>query len=89
MNDKRKIEIYSAGCPLCQDTINLVNRLACSSCEVSILDMNEEKVASRAEHLGIKAVPAVVINGELSSCCTGRGVDENVLRANGLGQPIV
>jgi hypothetical protein len=35
MNAKRTIEVFSAGCPACEDTIALVNRVACPSCEVT------------------------------------------------------
>lgn len=86
MGDKRKVEIFSAGCGLCQDTIEMVNQIACSSCEVSILDMKDADTIARAKELGVKSVPAVAINGVLASCCTGRGVDESVLRAAGIGQ---
>ncbi|MGH8772264.1 MAG: thioredoxin family protein, partial [Burkholderiales bacterium] len=58
---KRKIEVFSAGCPACEDTIALVNQVACSSCEVSVLDMHDSAVAKRAKSLGIRSVPAVVI----------------------------
>lgn len=88
MSAKRQIEIFSAGCPVCKDTIDLVNRLACASCEISVLDMNDSKAAARAAELGIRSVPAVAINGKLADCCAGRGVDENVLRAAGIGQPL-
>lgn len=86
MNPTRKIEIFSAGCPACQDTVELVNRVACPSCEVSILDMNDSSVAERARGLGIRSVPAVVVDGRLADCCAGRGPDEETLRAAGLGQ---
>jgi len=85
---KRSIEIFSANCPACQDTIDLVNRVACPSCGVSVLDMNDPAVASRAKALGIRSVPAVVIDGKLADCCAGRGPDEATLRAAGLGHPI-
>lgn len=87
MNDKRKIEVFSAGCPVCSETIELVNRLACPSCDVSVLDMKDVNVATRAKGLGIRSVPAIVIDGKLADCCTGRGSDETVLKALGLGQP--
>ncbi len=48
MTDKRKIEVFSAGCPVCEDTVNLVNKTACPSCEVNILDMKKPEVAERA-----------------------------------------
>jgi glutaredoxin len=85
MSAKRTIEIFSAGCPACQDTIDLVNRVACPSSEVSVLDMNEPDVAARAKALGVRSVPAVAIDGRLADCCAGRGPDESTLRSAGLG----
>jgi glutaredoxin 3 len=86
MTAKRKVEVFSAGCPACEETIELVNRVACPSCEVSVLDMNDPRIASRAKDLGIRSVPAVVIDGKLADCCAGRGPEEATLRAAGLGQ---
>jgi glutaredoxin 3 len=88
MNNKRKIEIFSAGCPACDDAIETVNRVACDSCETKILDMSEPQVAARAEQLGIRRVPAIVIDGKLADCCATGSVDEQVLRAAGIGVPL-
>jgi glutaredoxin len=88
MVTKRKIEVFSAGCPACEEAVQLVNRIACSSCEVSILDMKEPAVAKRAKTLGIRSVPAVVIDGKLADCCAGRGPEEATLRAAGVGRTI-
>ncbi|MGH9351286.1 MAG: thioredoxin family protein [Terriglobia bacterium] len=82
---KRKIEVFSAGCPACEETITLVNRIACPSCEVSMLDMKQASAANRARKLGIRSVPAVVIDGRLADCCRGRGPEEAALRAAGIG----
>ena len=35
MSARRKVEVFSAGCPACKETIELVNRVACPSCEVT------------------------------------------------------
>jgi len=70
-----------AACPACEETVALVNRVACSSCEVSVLDMSQPEVAERAKSLGIQSVPAVAIDGKLASCCTGHGPDEATLQA--------
>jgi len=88
MKPRRKIEIFSAGCPACEETIDLVNRLASPSCEVSMLDMNDAAVAARALSLGVRSVPAVAIDGRLAACCSRRGPDEATLRAAGLGRPL-
>ena len=82
---KRKVEIFSAGCSLCQETIDLVNELACSSCEIIIHDMQDKEVLVRAKELGVNSVPAVVINDVLADCYQGRGVDAEMLKAGGIG----
>jgi len=87
MSTTRHIEIFSAGCQVCEDTITLVKRLACPSCEITILDMKDQAVSSQASQLGIHTVPAVVIDGQLASCCAGGGPSESVLRAAGIGTP--
>jgi len=88
VNNKRKIEIFSAGCPVCREAITMIQDNACASCEVTILDMNNPAVSNRAKSLGIKSVPAVVINGKLADCCEARGPDIEVLKAAGLGVPL-
>ncbi len=88
MATKRKIEIFSAGCPTCQEAVKMVQNLACSDCEVNILDMNDPAIASRAKGLGVRSVPAVAIDGKLADCCAGRGPDAATLKAAGIGQPL-
>ena len=86
MSGKRQIEIFSAGCSVCDDTIELVQQTACPSCEISVLDMRDQGVVERAKKLGIGVVPAVVVDGKLADCCAERGPDEEGLRAAGVGQ---
>ena len=88
MATKRQIEIFSAGCPVCQETIDLVTQMACPSCEISILDMQDAAVAERARKLGVASVPAVAVEGQLADCCSRRGIDEDTLRRAGIGQPL-
>jgi hypothetical protein len=38
---KGQVEIFTAECPLCNETVQLVQELTCSSCEVSIYDLRE------------------------------------------------
>jgi len=88
METKRQIEVFSAGCPACDETQALVRRLACPSCEVTVHDMHDPAVAAKAKSYGIHAVPAVVIDGRLAACCAGPGPDEASLRAAGIGVPL-
>jgi hypothetical protein len=88
MADKRLIEVFSAGCAVCEELVSRVRDMACDSCDVVVLDMGDESVSQRAKDLGVKSVPAVAINGALADCCSGRGPDEAALRSAGLGQPL-
>lgn len=89
MSDKnREIEIFSAGCSVCQDVVRQIKEAACPSCDVKVLDMTEADIKKRAADLGIKSIPAVVIDGTLADCCANRGIDLDVLRKAGLGQQI-
>ena len=88
MEAKRNVEIFSAGCGCCEETIQLVKSIACPSCDITVLDMKQGDVAERAKSLGVRSVPAVVIDGKLAGCCAGRGPEEPVLRAAGLGVPL-
>jgi glutaredoxin 3 len=91
-NAKRRVEIFSAGCPACDETVELVRRVACPSCEVTVLDMNDPAAASRAKQLGVRTAPAVAVEGVLvgggGDCCSRGGPDEGALRSAGIGRPI-
>jgi len=84
MDIKQKIEVFTSGCPVCNEAVDLIRRLACDECEISVLDMHDAQVAKRAKELGVRSIPAVVLDGRLASCCTGGGIDESSLRAAGL-----
>jgi glutaredoxin len=84
MATKRKVEIFSAGCVVCEGVIEMVERAAGPSDEVIVNDMKDSNIARRAISFGIRSVPSVVIDGKLLD--TSRGVDEQVLREAGLGR---
>ena len=88
MNTIRKIEVYSSGCAICNDAIDLVTELACPSCDIKILNMNNDGVAKMAKSLGIKSIPAVAIDGKLVDCCHQSGIDPGKLMEAGLGRPV-
>ena len=80
MAQKHKIEIFSAGCATCKETIEMVRKIAGPDHEVQIHDMHQHDIASRAKQHGVRSLPGVVIDGKLAGCCAGRGPDEDVLR---------
>jgi len=82
---KRQIEIFSAGCDICKETIKLVQSLICESCQITVHDMNQRGVATRARNYGVQRLPAIVIDGKPAACCANRGVDAQALRNAGVG----
>jgi glutaredoxin 3 len=74
---KKKIEIFTAGCSTCQET---VRRIAGANHDIEVHDMHQPHIATRAKHHGIRSLPSVVVDGELAGCCAERGPDETVLR---------
>ncbi|MEN9224256.1 MAG: thioredoxin family protein [Thermostichus sp. HHBFW_bins_43] len=88
---KRLVEVFTAGCPLCDETVNLVRELACDNCEIQIWDLREGCVTNecheKAIQYGIHRVPAVVVNGKLAECCQNQQpISREALLAAGLGQ---
>jgi len=88
---KRIVEVFTAGCPLCDETVKLVRDLACSNCEVQVYDLREgcatNECREKASEYGINRVPAVVIDGKLAECCQNQQpVSRELLVAAGIGQ---
>ncbi len=89
---KRQIEVFTAGCPVCEPVVKTVKEMTCDSCEVTVYNLVEQcesKVClDKIKEYNITSLPAVVVNGELLSCCKGNGVSKEVLAAAGIGKAI-
>lgn len=90
-SEKRRVEVFTAGCPICEATVNLVKSLACPRCEVTVYDLWEgcatNECRDKARQYGIAAVPAIAVNGELLDCCRREPITADRLRTAGIGQP--
>ncbi len=84
----RKIEVFSSGGYRSERLITAIKAAACPSCEVRVLDLMEGEAAERANHLGVRAVPAVAVDDALVCCPCECGPDLARLRVAGLGVPI-
>ena len=89
-NATRRVEVFTAGCPMCDKTLRLVQSLACPSCEVHMYDLREgcatNECREKATRYGITAVPAVAVNGVLLDCYRRDPITANDLRRAGIGQ---
>jgi glutaredoxin len=82
---KRIVEVFTAGCPVCEETLQLVRSLVCPSCDLQVLDLCTDPAAqAKARQYGVKRVPAVAVDGTLADCCQG-GVNLSTLRSLGVG----
>lgn len=92
MADKRRVEIFTAGCPLCERTVALVKELACSSCEVMVYDVREgcenRECLDKMKLYNITAVPTVVVDGKIAECCKRSSLSKETLQAAGIGMPL-
>lgn len=59
----RQVEIFVGNCPLCEETVRLVQELASSSCKVLVYNLEEG--LEKAQQYGVNAVPSVAIDGRL------------------------
>jgi len=79
MAQRRKIEVFTAGCPCCTEAVQLVGFLAGNEHDIEIRDMHDPAVAVAASGYGIRRVPAIVIDGQLVDYSAGCGPDEATL----------
>jgi hypothetical protein len=70
MATKQKIEVFSSGCPLCNEAIDLVRQQAGLEAEIIVHSMTDARGFGRATALGVRSVPAIAI--ELDTCCLVR-----------------
>jgi len=89
--DKRKIEVFTAGCSICQPTVDMVKSMACAYCDVvvyNVTDPAQQEALTKAQAYGVSRLPSVAVNGKLLPCCQDIGVCETELRNAGVGQPL-
>ncbi len=73
---------------MCEEGTAKVRALAGDEQEVVVYDLRADEVAAaRAAEHGIKAVPAVVVDGQLLGCCRNTGPTAEELVAAGIGRP--
>jgi len=79
---RHTIEVFSAGCSVCDEATKVVREIAGASHELKVHDLRTDHAAqTRAKQLGIHRVPAVVVNGHVAQCCHQTPVDASVIRS--------
>jgi hypothetical protein len=80
------IEVFTAGCHLCKETMEIVQKVKCDECKVTecnILEKCESEIClKKAKEYGIKAVPTIVVDGKIA--IEGKPTTKQVKNALGL-----
>lgn len=83
------IEVFIAGCPLCDEAVRTVKEAACPNCEITVYDLREDcetmECREKVRAYGVTRVPTVVVNGTIAGCCQSGTVNAADLRAAGVG----
>ncbi len=64
---KHKVEIFSADCPICRETVRLVKEAdCCKNSEIVIHKCSGNECCQPAKDYKIRSVPSVVVDGKLA-----------------------
>jgi hypothetical protein len=89
--EKRRVDVFTAGCPLCDEAVKLVKSLACPSCDIRLYDLragcDRNECREKIRDYGISAVPAIAVDGVTLDCCRREPITADRLRAAGIGRP--
>jgi len=66
MSTRRTIEVFTAGCPLCRETLAFVNdAVRDCGCEVIERRCTGEEPCDEAKRYGVRSMPTIVVDGEI------------------------
>ena len=89
----RKVEIFTAGCPVCDPVIKLVKDIARDSdgnflddiTIYNLADKPEKAALDKMRDYKINRIPSVVVDGRLLDCCD-RAITREDLIGAGIGR---
>ncbi|MBE0521717.1 MAG: thioredoxin family protein [Candidatus Methanoperedenaceae archaeon] len=83
---KHEIEIFTSGCYLCRETMEIVEKAKCGECTLTEYNLAEkcesEICLDRAKKYGIKTTPTIVVDGRIA--IEGKPTVEEVKKVLGL-----
>lgn len=64
---KRKVEVLTSKCPVCQGVVDMVNELACPHCDVAIYNLNKNAGVDEAKECFAVGGGKLPISGALQT----------------------
>ncbi len=69
-NLRHNVEVFTAGCHLCNEALEIVQKAKCEECTVTEYNIQEkcesEICLKKADEYGIRAVPTIVVDGKIA-----------------------
>ncbi len=90
---KRRIEVFTAGCPVCNPVVEMVKSIANEEYnDVTVYDLIKQydinECVIRVEEYGITRLRAIAIDGKLLECCKNNAITREDLISSGLAEKI-
>jgi len=82
---KKQVEIFTAGCPVCEPVVQLVKDTAGAHCDITIHNLSEDCNDAIYKKYAIKRLPAVAVDGKLLECCKNIAITKEDLIGAGIG----
>lgn len=83
---RHNIEIFTSGCYLCRETVEIVEKAKCGDCRMMEYNLSErcetEICLAKAKKYGIKATPTIVVDGRIA--IEGKPTVEKVKKVLGM-----
>ncbi len=78
---KQHIEVFTAGCPLCEPVVALVNESVTDKSDVTVHNLYDWREISltNMKKYNVLAVPAIVVDGKLMECFTSKPITKKDL----------
>lgn len=54
VTEKRRVEVFTAGYPSCEKTVDLVRSLICPSCELQVYDLREGCAPNECREMAVR-----------------------------------
>jgi len=83
--NKNHIEIFTAGCSICEPVVQFVKETAGANCNISIYNLSERSYNNICKKYSIKRLPSIVVNGILLDCCKNIDITKEDLINAGIG----
>jgi len=82
---KKQVEIFTAGCPVCEPVVQLVKDTAGVNCNITIYNLSKDYHNAIYKKYAIKRLPAVAVDGSLLDCCKNSAITKEDLIGAGIG----